>query len=270
MAKFTLYSSDSFGVDLWAPRFSFTTYPSISITFERIWLDGLGAGVITSFLGNGIVVGGAVSQPPVVLSGTITGLVERYPGEVQMRASELNISAAELYVAGKNRDIDALNGLLFGQADTVFGSIGGDTIRSLAGADVIQAGRGQDVVNGGEGRDKLFGGLGADRFEFDTVGSANRDTIGDFMSGTDKIFLDDDVFANLPSGAINVTPFIALEVTAFRVGSAATDADDRIVYERSTGKLFYDADGAGGASKILFAQVTAGLKLVASDFSIID
>ncbi len=263
MAKFTLYSSDRFGVELWLPSYSFQIYPSISITSDRIWLDGLGIGVGTFFLGSGIVVSGPVALPPSVAAGTITGLVLRNPGEVQMRASALNISAFDLFAAGQDRDFDTLNDLMFGKADTVIGSIGGDTIRALGGADVIQAGRGQDIVNGGEGRDKLFGGLGADRFEFDTVlGTANRDIIGDFKSGIDKISLDDGVFANLLSGI--------LDGAAFRVGSAALDADDRIVYERSTGKLFYDADGVGGADKIIFAQVTAGLKMVASDFSIID
>ena len=42
---------------------------------------------------------------------------------------------------------------------------------------------------------------------------------------------------------------------AFRYGTTAQDADDRILYQSSTGRLFYDPDGVGGIDAVLFAQL---------------
>jgi Ca2+-binding RTX toxin-like protein len=53
---------------------------------------------------------------------------------------------------------------------------------------------------------------------------------------------------------------------AFQLGTAAADADDRIIYDSATGKLFYDADGNAAGAQVLFAQVTAGTALTDVDF----
>ena len=133
---------------------------------------------------------------------------------------------------------------------------------------------GNDLIDGGQGADTLIGGLGADVFAFTTplglegvvfapevqpVG--NVDTIVDFAVGEDRIAVDDGVFAGLVAGV--------LPVEAFRVGTAAEDADDRIIYDSATGNLLYDADGAGGADTVLFATLQPNLPLVANDFIVI-
>ena len=70
------------------------------------------------------------------------------------------------------------------------------------------------------------------------------------------------VFAGLPSGALAAGAFYS------HLGAtAAHDANDRIVYDTATGKLFYDADGAGGAAAKLFAIVIDHPHVLASDFS---
>ena len=61
----------------------------------------------------------------------------------------------------------------------------------------------------------------------------------------------------------------ALNPNAFATGSAAADADDRIVYNNATGQLFYDADGNGGIAAVQFATLATGLALTASDFQVI-
>jgi len=53
------------------------------------------------------------------------------------------------------------------------------------------------------------------------------------------------------------------------IGSAAADADDRIVYNQATGQIFFDADGNGAGAQVLFATVNAGTVLSASDFVVI-
>ncbi len=78
-------------------------------------------------------------------------------------------------------------------------------------------------------------------------------------SGTDDIIqLGVSVFSTLTPGA--------LDSAAFRIGVAATDADDRIIYNSATGQLFYDADGNGGGAQVLFASLAAGLALTNADF----
>lgn len=60
----------------------------------------------------------------------------------------------------------------------------------LTGNDVdnrLDAGAGNDSLNGGKGDDWLTGGAGSDKFVFADLGG--RDTITDFVSGTDKIDL---------------------------------------------------------------------------------
>jgi Ca2+-binding RTX toxin-like protein len=76
----------------------------------------------------------------------------------------------------------------------------------------------------------------------------------------DTIFLDRDIFTGI---AVNGT----LAAAAFRAGTAAGDADDRIVYDAATGNIFYDADGTGAIAQILFATVNPGTALTNADFS---
>jgi len=129
-------------------------------------------------------------------------------------------------------------------------------------ANRIAGNDGANRLDGGFGIDTLTGGGGADLFAFTTTpGTGNVDSITDFAAGVDRIGLDDAVFAGLAPGA--------LAAGAFVVGTAALDADDRIVYDPATGALLFDSDGAGGAEAVMFATVQAGLALSAGDFAVI-
>ena len=76
----------------------------------------------------------------------------------------------------------------------------------------------------------------------------------------DTILLDRAIFTELAADG-------ELAASAFRNGTAAADANDRIIYDAATGRIFYDADGdAAGADAILFATVTAGKPLTNADF----
>ena len=132
-----------------------------------------------------------------------------------------------------------------------------------ASAQTILGNNGANVLNGGAGNDVLIGLGGNDTFAFTTaLGAGNVDTIADFTSGTDKIALDDAVFTAIGGlGGLNANAFFA--------GTAAHDADDRIIYDSATGNLFYDADGNGAGAAVLFANLQNHPVIAASDFTVI-
>ncbi len=130
-------------------------------------------------------------------------------------------------------------------------------------AQSIAGNAGNNVLNGKLGNDTLNGGNGQDSFVFDTaLGAANVDTILTFITADDTIVLENAIFAALGVGA--------LAAGAFNTGAAATQADDRIIYDGVSKALLYDADGVGGAAAIQFASITnLGGVLSAADFSVI-
>jgi len=146
-----------------------------------------------------------------------------------------------------------------------------NTITGNAAINILNGAAGNDRLFGKGGKDTLTGGTGADKFVFDTVlGSTNFDTITDFVSGTDKILLDDDIFTAL---GITVTAagVAALTANKFQVGASALDTLDRIVYNSSTGALYYDANGSVSGQNVQIALIgtTTHPALTASDFLVI-
>jgi Ca2+-binding RTX toxin-like protein len=143
-----------------------------------------------------------------------------------------------------------------------YGSGADNALKGNAGANILDGSTGSDTVDGGLGADTLTGGAGADVFAFGTpLGSGNVDVIRDFAPVDDVFHLNSGVFTALADGA--------LPAGAFVVGSAAADAGDRIVYDPSNGALYYDADGAGGAAQVKFAQLPGGLSLTSADFVVV-
>ncbi|PDT54603.1 MULTISPECIES: Ig-like domain-containing protein [Sinorhizobium] len=146
-----------------------------------------------------------------------------------------------------------------GGNDRIAGSRFDDTLEGMAGNDRLNGGAGNDILSGGVGRDKLIGGEGADTFLFDVApDTASCDRVLDFCAADDLFRLDAAVFAALSVGTLDS------ETLAF--GKAASDEDDRIVYDQARGELFYDADGTGGADAVRFAIVSRGTSLAAEDF----
>ena len=162
-----------------------------------------------------------------------------------------------------NDTIEGGNGsdILSGQAgdDVLIGGPGWDKIYGGDGSDNLSGGKGGDVLAGGLGLDTLAGGEGADIFIMEMFGEANVNIITDFDTGSDSIWLMRSVgFGSLDWGD--------LSAGSFAYGTQAADADDRIIYQYSTGKLFYDPDGVGGGDAYLFAQVAPATALNASHF----
>ncbi len=136
--------------------------------------------------------------------------------------------------------------------------IGNASINELEGND------GNDLIQGKLGNDILTGGTGNDTFRFDTAlnGSTNVDSITDFAHLEDVIQLENSIFTKLTAtGSLSNANFIA-------GNGVAVDANDHILYNTTTGKLYYDADGNGAGAAVQFATLIGQPTLTASDFVI--
>ena len=138
--------------------------------------------------------------------------------------------------------------------DLLYGGLGNDRLFGGADADRLFGGAGNDRLNGGEGQDVLTGGLGRDVFVFDLSPNApgNADVISDFSHAQgDKITLSiADYTGFAQTGAITASQFYAADGA-----STAHDTSDRIIYDTSSGALYYDADGSGGADAVQIATI---------------
>lgn len=195
-------------------------------------------------------------------------VVERFDGGTDTVLSSISYQLM-------NDQIENLT-MIGGNAVNGTGSWLDNQLTGNAAANRLEGREGNDVIDGKAGEDVLVGGLGADTFVFSTapgagdtnvyaasdgtVGGGNVDHILDFQAGVDRIALDDSVFTGLTVGA--------LDPAAFAVGAAA-DADDRIVYDPTTGAVSFDSDGVGGAAAIVFATVQPGVDLSAASFVVI-
>jgi serralysin len=148
--------------------------------------------------------------------------------------------------------------------ENAIGGSGNDVIKGNSIANKLRGGAGNDVLSGLSGNDVLAGGAGADSFVFASApnASTNMDRIVDFNVADDTIRLDDAVFTAFATKGVMTS-------TAFCLGGAAHDSSDRVIYDSSTGTLFYDPDGIGTAGAIKFAQLSSGLRLSADDFLIV-
>lgn len=131
-----------------------------------------------------------------------------------------------------------------------------------AGADSFQnKGKGASGnIDSGLGNDKITLGDKNDKLVFDSAldASSNVDRIKGFRSGKDKLYLDDEFFPALSSGT--------LASSAFHIGKSAKDSGDRVIYDKKSGAVLFDADGQGGQKAVAFATLDKNAKLKASDF----
>jgi Ca2+-binding RTX toxin-like protein len=149
------------------------------------------------------------------------------------------------------------------RANSLTGLDGNDTLYGESGDDSLSGGAGNDSLIGGIGSDTLNGGVGADTFVFADLASV--DTISDFKVGEDRIGLYKAGMGSLGAPG-------NLRAGAFWSGSDAVsghDSTDRIIYNTSTGAVYYDADGSGSGAAVQFALVTGAPNLGFGDFLII-
>ena len=146
--------------------------------------------------------------------------------------------------------------------DTTSFQDGNDTIKGGNGNDEAFGGNGEDVLDGGAGNDVLTGGTGQDIFQLTAY---DVDTITDFSTVDDTIQLDNGIFSLLGQPG-------ALNADFLRSGdgfTSAGDANDYLIYNTTTGVLYYDDDANGTGSiavKIAIFDTASHPVLTAADF----
>jgi Ca2+-binding RTX toxin-like protein len=147
----------------------------------------------------------------------------------------------------------------------VIGNSGENVLKGLGGNDTLDGGDRNDILIGGFGNDILTGGVGADSFVFERT--RGIDHITDFTSGVDHVNLATALVSFL-GGTNKLT-----EASFYAAVDAVTghDANDRLIYNTSTGALYYDVDGSGkkAAVQIATLDLSDGLAptLLYSDFT---
>ena len=236
--------------------------------------------VVASDLGYHVVFHGTFTVVgSSVTGGTMTGF-DVYAGTTKvMSGSGYATSGLELFDAIQPGNLIALDELLFNVplkivgskmddsaegsdfADELFGRAGNDALFGWLGDDFIKGNKGNDFLVGDDGFDQLWGGPGDDVFGFQIDPlflPVGYDRIKDFnKAGEDLIGLQ--IFdLNVPPGHLGEQ--------YFHKGTAATTAEQIVIYDKSTGNIFFDVDGTGVEAQFQLAKVKAGTKLHADDF----
>lgn len=231
-------------------------------------------GVRIVFEGDFTVAGGDVT------GGTMTQFTVFAGSTKVVEGTGYDVDAAALFDALQTYETDSapFQQLVFDQAtkfkgsqydDTLYGTehndklvgrAGNDTLFGVFGDDIVKGGKGDDLLFSFGGMSKLWGGADDDLFAFlidPMIPSAGIGKIKDFHVGEDLIGLEtfDD----------SLTPGY-LAKAQFHKGTEATKAGHLIIYDKASGKIYFDIDGNGIEAQFQFAKVTPGTKLGASDF----
>lgn len=226
-----------------------------------------GNNTLTGNSGNNILDGKAGADKMAGGAGNDTYIVDN-SGDVVTEGSNAGtdtVQASVSYTLATNVEkliltgTGNINGTGNSAANTITGNNANNILKGGTGNDILIGGAGNDTLEGQTGTDTLSGGSGVDKFLFrqSTVKTAGADHITDFTS-SDYIVFDVD---SGPTGS--------LASSAFRLGTAALDSNDRFIFDTKTDALYYDSDGNGSAAKVLVATFDNGYHLSASDFILV-
>ena len=156
--------------------------------------------------------------------------------------------------------------------DTLTDEEGNNTLEGGSGNDILTAGPGNDSLNGGSGNDSLSGGFGNDRFKFGSTPSAktNLDRITDFTPGNDQILLRTTVF-KIPHKYMGKQLGTITETSRLESGPGLVSASNpatRLIYDTTSGAVYYDADGSGSTEAIQFIVLENQPVISITDFAL--
>ena len=248
-----IQSGNALGLQEWALSGNDVLNGSI---YNDTLLSYNGNDTLNGGLGNDTMVGGLGNDTYVVnsISDVVTEALNAGTDLIQSSVTYTASANVENLTLTGTSNINAtgntLNNTLTGNSgiNNLSGSDGNDTLSGFAGNDILSGGNDTDLLFGGLGNDTLTGGSGNDAFIFNTAlnATSNRDTITDFSHADDTIQLSKSVMSAL---GVKGT----LSTDDFKFSTQALDTSDRIIYNQTSGALFYDADGSGRSAALQIA-----------------
>ncbi len=143
------------------------------------------------------------------------------------------------------------------------GNVGNNVLTGNLANNKLSGGFGNDTLNGGFGKDTLTGGAGLNVFLFNSkLSVTNIDKITDFVVTDDKVYLENAIFSKLTKTGI-------VNAAYFKIGAIATDNNDYLTYDKTTGGLFYDNDGNGVHVAIQIAVLSLNLAMTNNNFFVL-
>lgn len=235
---------------------------------ENLMLTGSAAISATGNALNNVLTGNEGANTLIGLAGNDTYVVGAgdFVDELVSGSAGTDVvrSSVDFNLSDTNQAVGSIENLvLTGYAYSATGNKGNNVL----------TGNGSDnILNGGGGNDTLVGGGGADIFKFNSALSAtsNVDRIKDFTIdrmddfNKDLIWLENGIFT-----ALKKTGMLAAGAFAKNASGVAQDADDRVIYETDTGKLYYNSNGNAAGGAVHFATLSANLALTNADFFVI-
>jgi Ca2+-binding RTX toxin-like protein len=262
------YAENDAGTDI-KGRVVSSTGQALSAVFEigtdRFENDDQADPVVRALAGGGFV----VAYESDSVDNDNTGIAARIYGRATAGNDRVSVDASGMMLGLGGNDTIAGSGrsntLMGGDgADKAYGLAGADRMGGGAGRDLLVGGDGNDTLTGGAGNDTLTGGTGADNFIFaNAAGAANRDNITAFAS-VDLIVLDKATFRAL-GAAGTLSPGLFKMIGT----GASADANDRIIYDKRTGVLFYDTNGSADGGRFAIVELDNRPVLTAGDIHII-
>lgn len=154
-----------------------------------------------------------------------------------------------------------------GLDDRLSGSGGADTLIGGDGNDTLLGGAGNDLLTGGAGADRIDGGIGRDVFRF-AAPAEGADVILAYVGADDQVEVSAAGFGGGLAAGVNLgTSGRYIENTTGLAASAA--GVGQFVFETDTARLWWDADGAGGAAGVVIARFDGLVTLGASEITVI-
>lgn len=225
---------------------------------DNDFLDGEGGlDTLDGGEGNDTIVGGNGDDTIVGGAGN----------DVVLESGDFNFTLTNTTLIGRGTDsfseVEAVRVVGGGSANTIDASATNlnTTLEGGGSADTILGGSGNDEIIGQVGSDLLSGNAGSDRFVYFDP-NRGGDTITDFALGQDSIVVSASGFGgDLSTGTLDASQFV--------IGNAASDSDDRFIYNANTSRLLYDSDGSGGNGVRIIANLSNGAVLSNEDIEVI-
>jgi len=287
-------SNDSFAVTaastgstINASKLTLTSGSAVAITYN----SGAGNDVITGGVKNETFAtskgsdsyDGGLGTDTITLSGMV-GVTET--GSTASAAAVINLGSTPVtgasvvgktgnYLAGGVTTVDSGTAAYSFGTDSTLNSSKIKTITSIenivgsSGKDYIVGSSSNNRIDSGANNDYVLGGDGADTFVFSAV-AANADTIGDFTTAQDRIELSKTAFSALAGSAGAHTLSTDFYSSTTAVTASTSTRAEAIIYDQTTGNIYYNTDGNTAGGLLLVGTVTAGASTIATtDFDIV-